>query len=167
VVVDCIEGVCVQTETVLRQAIQERIRPILFLNKLDRIFLELQSDLEQCYINLCNSIESVNVICSTYKDDKLGDIELIPSTGNVGFGSGLQSWAFTLETFAEMYHGKFGLSKKYLMKKLWGNHYWDDKNHKWLKKNDKNKILERSFCQFILKLKFFFFCFSTFFFFFF
>jgi len=151
VVVDCIEGVCVQTETVLRQAIQERIRPILFLNKLDRIFLELQSDLEKCYKSLSNSIESVNVICSTYKDEKLGNIELTPNNGNVGFGSGLQSWAFTLETFANMYSTKFGLSTSSLVKRFWGNYYWNQKNCEWLKKNDGNKNLERSFCQFILK----------------
>src|SRR5438876_6242837 len=67
VVVDCVEGVCVQTETVLRQAISERIKPILFVNKLDRLFLELQMDLEQCYQTFSRAIESVNVVIATYK----------------------------------------------------------------------------------------------------
>ena len=49
VVVDCIEGVCVQTETVLRQALGERIRPVLTVNKLDRCFLELQMDADEAY----------------------------------------------------------------------------------------------------------------------
>ncbi|RLM92738.1 translation elongation factor 2 [Panicum miliaceum] len=41
-VVDCVEGVCVQTQTVLRQVLGERIKPVLVVNKLDLFFLELK-----------------------------------------------------------------------------------------------------------------------------
>jgi len=150
VVVDCIEGVCVQTETVLRQAISERIRPILFLNKLDRIFLELSPTLDECYKNFRNSIESVNVICQTYRDEVLGSVECLPQEGKVGFGSGLHAWGFTLNDFAKMYASKFGLSEEKLMKKFWGENYWNQAERKWQKKNTTGK-LERGFEQFILK----------------
>ena len=49
VVVDSIDGVSVQTETVLRQALTERIKPVLTINKLDRAYLELQLDPEEMY----------------------------------------------------------------------------------------------------------------------
>jgi small GTP-binding protein len=49
VVVDCIEGVCVQTETVLRQALTERIKPVVVVNKVDRALLELQLTKEDLY----------------------------------------------------------------------------------------------------------------------
>jgi elongation factor 2 len=49
VVVDCIEGVCVQTETVLRQALAERIKPVVVINKMDRALLELQLTKEDLY----------------------------------------------------------------------------------------------------------------------
>jgi len=150
VVVDCIEGVCVQTETVLRQAIAERIRPVLFLNKLDRIFLEMQPTLDECYKNFRNSIESVNVVCQTYRDPKLGSVEVLPQEGKVGFGSGLHAWGFTLNDFAKMYSSKFGLSEKKLMGKLWGENYWSAKEGKWVKKDTTGSML-RGFEQFILK----------------
>jgi len=148
VVVDCIEGVCVQTETVLRQGISERIKPVLFLNKLDRVFLELQSELEEAYQTFRNSVESVNVIVATYKDEKLGDIEVYPEMGNVGFGSGLHAWGFTLNDFAMCYASKFGMSMEKIRKKFWGDNFWDPKEGKWVKKNKGG--LQRGFCQFVL-----------------
>merc|ERR1719453_2884897 len=103
VVVDCIEGVCVQTETVLRQAISERIKPVLFVNKLDRVFLELHMDLEEAYQTFSRAIESVNVVIATYLDEALGDVQVYPQEGTVGFGSGLQAWGFSVGTFARTY----------------------------------------------------------------
>lgn len=152
VVVDCVEGVCVQTETVLRQAIAERIRPVLWVNKLDRIFLELQMDLEEAYQSFARSIESVNVVIATYFDDKLGDVTVYPEHGTVGFGAGLQGWGFTISRFAKMYASKFGISKAKMMEKLWGDNFFDPATKKWSKNMmSGSKKLERGFCNFILK----------------
>uniref|UniRef100_A0AAY4ENZ8 Tr-type G domain-containing protein n=1 Tax=Denticeps clupeoides TaxID=299321 RepID=A0AAY4ENZ8_9TELE len=110
VVVDCVSGVCVQTETVLRQAIAERIKPVLMMNKMDRALLELQLEPEELYQTFQRIVENVNVIISTYGEDEhgpMGNIMIDPVVGTVGFGSGLHGWAFTLKQFAEMYVTKF------------------------------------------------------------
>lgn len=60
---------CVQTETVLRQAIAERIKPVLFMNKMDRALLELQLEAEDLYQTFQRIVENVNVIIATYNDD--------------------------------------------------------------------------------------------------
>ena len=60
---------CVQTETVLRQAIAERIRPVLFMNKMDRALLELQLEMEDLYQTFQRIIENTNVIIATYADE--------------------------------------------------------------------------------------------------
>jgi elongation factor 2 len=154
VVVDCIEGVCVQTETVLRQAIAERIKPVLFLNKLDRVFLELHCEPEEAFQNFRQAIESVNVVISTYQDELLGDIQVQPEDGKVGFGSGLHAWGFTLDTFAQIYAKKFGTDVAKMRKRLWGDNFFDAKTKKWTK-NSKSKAdgkqLDRAFCTFIVK----------------
>ena len=69
VVVDCIEGVCVQTETVLRQALSERIKPVVIINKIDRSLLELNAEPEDMYQTYTKSIDMVNVIIATYTDE--------------------------------------------------------------------------------------------------
>jgi elongation factor 2 len=76
VVVDCVEGVCVQTETVLRQALAERIRPVLTVNKMDRCFLELKLEGEEAYTTYLRVIENANVILATYQDAAMGDLQV-------------------------------------------------------------------------------------------
>merc|ERR1719453_2108755 len=125
VVVDTIEGVCVQTETVLRQAISERVKPVLMVNKVDRALLELQLPAEELYQAFCRSIESVNVIVAMYNDEALGDVQVDPCKGTVAFGSGLHQWAFTLKRFARTYGAKFNVPEDKMMSKLWGDWYFD------------------------------------------
>merc|ERR1712036_38336 len=117
VVVDCVSGVCVQTETVLRQAIAERIRPVLFMNKMDRALLELQLEQEDLYQTFQRIVESVNVIIATYADDDgpMGIVQVGCEKGTVGFGSGLHGWAFSLKQFSEMYSSKFNIDVQKLM----------------------------------------------------
>jgi len=151
VVVDTIDGVCVQTETVLRQAIAERVKPVLMVNKVDRALLELQLPAEELYQAFCRSIESVNVIVSMYNDEALGDVQIDPTAGTVAFGSGLHQWAFTLKKFARTYGAKFNVPESKMMQKLWGDWYYDAARSVWTtsEKDGKGGTLERAFCQFI------------------
>merc|ERR1711962_1890137 len=150
VVVDCISGVCVQTETVLRQAIAERIKPVLFMNKMDRALLELQLEQEDLYQTFQRIVESTNVIIATYADDDgpMGMIQVDPSKGTVGFGSGLHGWAFSLKQFAEIYAAKFKIEPPKLMKRLWGDQYFNAKDKKWNKTGGEGYV--RGFNQFVL-----------------
>jgi elongation factor 2 len=119
VVVDTVEGVCVQTETVLRQALGERIKPVVIINKVDRALLELQVTKEDLYQNFSRVIESVNVVIATYFDKILGDVQVYPDKGTIAFGSGLHGWAFTVRQFASRYAKKFGVDKNKMMERLW------------------------------------------------
>jgi len=126
VVVDYVEGVCVQTETVLRQALGEKIKPVMMINKIDRGILELQVDGETMYQTFNKVIENANVIISTYEFDDMGESQQVdPTNGTVAFGSALFGWAFTLTRFAHTYSEKFKLSRDKLMKKFWGDNYFN------------------------------------------
>merc|ERR1711957_442528 len=154
VVVDYVEGVCVQTETVLRQALAEKIKPVLFINKIDRGILELQVDGETMYQNFQRVIESANVIISTYECEDMGeDQQVDPTKGTVAFGSALFGWAFTLTMFARTYSAKFKLDREKLMKKLWGDWYFSPTEKKFVSSDDDGKggQLRRCFVEFIMK----------------
>jgi len=150
VVVDCVSGVCVQTETVLRQAISERIRPVLFMNKMDLALLTLQLEKEDLYQTFQRIIENVNVIVGTYAEDDgpMGNIAVDPQNGTVGFGSGLHGWAFTLKDFAKLYASKFKIPEDKLMKRLWGDNFYNGKTKKWAKEDSEDA--KRGFTQYVL-----------------
>jgi len=151
VVVDCVSGVCVQTETVLRQAIAERIKPIVFMNKMDRALLELQLDTEDLYQTFQRIVENINVIIATYNDEDgpMGNVQVSPENGTVGFGSGLHGWAFSLKQFSEMYASKFGIDVQKLMRRLWGENCFNPKTKKWSKTMQDG--YQRGFNMFVLE----------------
>jgi elongation factor 2 len=152
VVVDCVEGVSVQTETVLRQALAERIVPVVIINKVDRALLELQVAKEDLYQSFQRTVEDVNVIIATYHDEVLGDVQVYPDKGTIAFGSGLHGWGFTLRQFASRYAKKFGVDKEKMMVKLWGDNFFNPATRKWVTKGDlgDGKHLERAFNMFVL-----------------
>merc|ERR1719158_207784 len=153
VVVDCIEGCAVQTETVLRQALAERVKPCLFMNKVDRCILELQMEAEDMFGRFRKAIEDVNVIIATYNDELMGDIQVGPEKGTVAFGSGLHGWGFNVERFAKIYAGKMGVDKEKMMKRLWGDSFFNAKKKTWtntMQPEGCTEPLQRAFCQFIM-----------------
>jgi elongation factor 2 len=151
VVVDCVSGVCVQTETVLRQAIAERIKPVVFMNKMDLALLTLQLEPEDMYQTFQRIVENINVIIATYGEDggPMGEVMVDPAKGTVGFGAGLHGWAFTLKQFAELYSSKFGIEEDKLMRRLWGDQFYNAKEKKW-SKEQASKDYKRGFTQYIL-----------------
>lgn len=92
-----VEGVMPQTETVIRQAIKEKVRPILFVNKVDRLINELQVTPEQMQQRLSNIVNEVNEKIRKLLPPELRDKwALRVESGNVIFGSAFNNWAITV-----------------------------------------------------------------------
>jgi elongation factor 2 len=98
VVVDAVEEVMVQTETVTRQALNERVKPVLFINKVDRLIKELKLNAEQMQTKLLRIIRDFNNLISIYGEkDHIDHWKVDPTQGTVAFGSALHKWGFTLD----------------------------------------------------------------------
>jgi elongation factor 2 len=98
VLVDAVEEIMAQTEIVLRQALAERVRPVLFINKVDRLITELQLNADQIEKKLNHIIDSFNDLIELYGEEPFKDgWKVDPAKGNVAFGSALHGWGFTLD----------------------------------------------------------------------
>jgi elongation factor 2 len=97
VVVDAVEEVMVQTETVTRQALNERVKPVLFINKVDRLIKELKLTEGQMQTKLARIIRDFNNLIALYGEkEHKKQWKVDPAKGTVSFGSALHRWGFTL-----------------------------------------------------------------------
>jgi len=97
VLVDAVEGTMPQTETVLRQALKEGVRPVLFINKVDRLINELKVDDMEMQIRLGKVIDKVNKLIKGMNEDAYNKgWKLDAAAGTVAFGSALYNWAVSV-----------------------------------------------------------------------
>ena len=97
VVVDAVEGTMPQTETVLRQALKEGVRPVLFINKVDRLVNELKVDEQEMQIRLAKVIDKVNKLIKGMNEKMYNEgWKLDAAKGTVAFGSALYNWAVSV-----------------------------------------------------------------------
>jgi len=102
VVVDAVEEVMVQTETVTRQALEERVRPVLYINKIDRLIKELRLTPQQVQEKLMRIIRDFNNLIELYAEPQFRDKwKVNPMTGTVAFGSAKDRWGLTIQTAQE------------------------------------------------------------------
>lgn len=95
VVSDSVEGIMTQTETVTRQALEERVRPVLYINKIDRLVKELRLDPQAMQKWLSNIIAEFNKLIDIYAEPEHKDKWKVSIQGNsVAFGSAKDRWGF-------------------------------------------------------------------------
>ncbi len=98
IIVCCaVEGVMPQTETVIRQALRERVKPVLFINKVDRLIKELQLTPQQMQERFVKIINSVNKLILKYAEKEFASQWLVKvDDGSVAFGSAYRNWAISI-----------------------------------------------------------------------
>jgi len=102
VVVDAVEGVMTQTEMYLRVALEERVRPILFINKIDRLIKELKLSPSEIQQRLVQIVKDINTLIMNYADKEFQKAWLLdPAKGQVAFGSARDRWGLTIPLAAQ------------------------------------------------------------------
>ena len=102
VVVDAVEEIISQSETVIKQAIEEGVKPVLYINKVDRLVRELRLSEEQIRKKYSRIINNFNKLIERYAESPFNKRwQVSPAEGNVAFGSALHKWGFTLKQLKE------------------------------------------------------------------
>lgn len=125
VVICAVEGIMPQTETVLRQALKENVKPVLFINKVDRLINELKLDSEELQQRFIKIIASANKIIKSMAPEELrADWLAKVEDGSVAFGSAYHNWAINVPimkltgiTFKDIYEYCKGENQKELAEK--------------------------------------------------
>lgn len=112
VLVCAVEGIMPQTETVLKQALRERVKPVLFINKVDRLIKELKVTPEQMQERFLKIFQEFNILLQQIAEEEYGRKWQVDITdGSVAFGSARENWALSVP-----YMKKKGISFKDIYK---------------------------------------------------
>ena len=131
-VVCAVEGVMPQTETVLRQALRERVKPVLFINKVDRLINELKLDPQGMQERFAKIITEVNKLIRRYAEKEFKDKWMVRvEDGSVAFGSAYHNWAISVP-----YMKKTGITFKDIYE-----HLRDEKQRELAKKAPLHRIV--------------------------
>ncbi len=102
VLVDAVDGVMPQTETVMKQALNEGVKPVLFINKVDRLIEEMQLTPEEMQERFQKIIREVNTALRKYADEETAEEwKMSVQNGTVAFGSALKNWAISMPYMKE------------------------------------------------------------------
>ncbi|MCF2140829.1 MAG: GTP-binding protein [Candidatus Lokiarchaeota archaeon] len=114
VIVDSVEEVSSQTETVVRQALEEAVRPILFINKIDRLFKELKLDMSDIKAKFGRIIRDFNKLITMYGSERAQKEWMVSAEkGSVIFGSALHRWGFVIPQLVPYKHNLEYFESKY------------------------------------------------------
>lgn len=148
--VDAAEGVMLNTERLIKHAVQERLPITVCINKVDRLILELKLPPTDAYYKLRHILEEINSLISVYSEEDEGQV-ISPVLGNVCFASSYFRFCFTLGSFAKIYSDTYGgINEKEFARRLWGDIYFNGATRKFTKKPQTGSA-QRSFVEFILE----------------
>lgn len=153
VVVDAAEGVMLNTERLIRHAVQEKQAITVLINKCDRLILELKLPPADAFYKLRNTLDDINDIledCGAMLSTEV-PLRVSPDLGNVCFASSDHGWSFSLRQFAQVYSEVYGTSFDIdaFAKRLWGDWWFESGSRRFVRKSPDAQAT-RSFVQFVL-----------------